>query len=150
MDYHSLMSIKYIEFYGLTEPATNSLRMYFARCKVSDTPEDLIIGDKIIKGTYQITVDMDLPILQMDFESYIAYSITNESFTSWDDYEIFDGKAFRIYTKSRYLDFIKEHTFAHQVCGDVYPHLTHYGIVCLNHIVNIVSTTAPSIIETHK
>ncbi|MFT8341247.1 MULTISPECIES: hypothetical protein [Clostridium] len=144
------MCLKDIEFYGLTEPYTNSLRMYFDRCKVSDTPEDFVIVDKIITDCYPINIDAHLPTLQLDFESYIAYSITNESFTSWDDYEVFEGNAFRIYTKSRYLDFIKEHTFAHQVCGDVYPTLTHYGIVCLNHIVNIVSTCTPVIVETNK
>jgi len=59
-------------------------------------------------------------------------------------------KAFRIYTKSRYLNLIKEHTFVHQVCGDVHPPLMHYGIVRLNHIVNIVTTVTPSIIEIGK
>lgn len=144
------MKLKNIEFYGLTEPDTNCLRMYFARCKVNDMPEDIVIGDKVINGTYPINIDMDLPILQIEFESYISYSVTNESFTSWDDYEIFEGKAFRIYTKSRYLDFIKNYTFAHQVCGDIYPPLTHYGMVCLNHVVNIVSTVTPVITETNR
>lgn len=144
------MKLENIEFLGLTEPDTNCLRMYFARCKVSDTSEEFAIGDKVIKDTYPINIDTDLPLIQLDFESYISYSITNESFTSWDEYEIFEGKAFRIYTKSRYLDYIKTHTFAHQVCGDVFPPLTNYGIVCFNHIVNIVSTATPIIIETDK
>lgn len=150
MDYQNLTNLDYVEFYGLTEPDTNSLRMYFARCKASDKPKNLFIGDKIIKDTKQITVDMDLPILQLEFKSYIAYSITNESFTSWDDNEMFEGKAFRIYSKSKYLDFIKNHTFAHEVSKDTYPPLTHYGIVCLNHIIDIASTSIPEIIEIGK
>ncbi|HOA80316.1 MAG TPA: hypothetical protein PKK61_04540 [Defluviitaleaceae bacterium] len=151
MDYHSLMNLNgYIEFCGLTEPETNCLRLYFARCKTEETAEDLIIGDTVIKNTYSIIIDKDLPILQLDFESYIAYSVTNESFTSWDEYEQFEGKAFMIYTKSRYLDFIKEHTLADQICGDVYPPFRHYGIVCLNHIIDIVSIDTPKVTEIYK
>ena len=85
-----------------------------------------------------------MPVIQMDFDSYIAYSVTNESFTSWDDYEEFEGKAFRIYKRSRYLDFIKVHTFA---CDDYPGHFEHYGIVCLDHIVNVVSVEKPVINE---
>jgi len=93
MDYHHLMNLNcYIEFCGLTEPETNCLRLYFARCKTEETAEDLIIGDTVIKNTYPIIIDKDLPVLQLDFESYIAYSVTNESFTSWDEYEQFEGK----------------------------------------------------------
>ena len=55
-----------------------------------------------------------------------------------------------IYTKSRYLDFIKEHTLADQICGDVYPPFRHYGIVCLNHIIDIVSIDTPKVTEIYK
>lgn len=73
----------------------------------------------------------------MDFDWYIGYSVLNEGFTVCDDYEKFQGKSFRIYTKSRYLDFIKVGTIA---SVDYPGHFKHYRIVCLNHIIDIVST----------
>ncbi|AUG57486.1 hypothetical protein [Acetivibrio saccincola] len=144
MDYRKLMDLVYVELVGLTEPEANSLRLYFKKCKISGKSENLIINKHIIENLYPIIEDEKMPVIQMDFDSYIAYSVTNESFTSWDDYEEFEGKAFRIYKRSRYLDFIKVHTFA---CDDYPGHFEHYGIVCLDHIVNVVSVEKPVINE---
>lgn len=84
------------------------------------------------------------PIIQVDFHSYIAYSIRNEFFTSWDDYEEFDGKTFRIYKKSRYLDFISNGIFASKDFPKPYK---HYGICCIDHVVDIISTSEPVVRE---
>ncbi|MGN7471980.1 hypothetical protein [Brevibacillus sp. SAFN-007a] len=64
---------------------------------MSDKPESFEVGDKSFTG-YSVITDEQLPIIQIDFETYISYSITNESFTAWDDYEEFEGDAFRIYS----------------------------------------------------
>jgi hypothetical protein len=61
-----------------------------------------------------------------------------------DKYEIFEGKAFRIHSKSRYLDFINIGTIA----SEEYPGpFKHYEIACLNHIIDIVSAYEPTITE---
>jgi hypothetical protein len=80
----------------------------------------------------------------VDFEAYIGYSVLNESITNLDDYEEFEGKAFRIYSKSRYLDYINVSTFASNDYPGPYK---HYGIACLNHIIDIISTEEPIIKE---
>ena len=147
MDYHELIHYKDVEYNGLIEPNANSLRVFFARCKVSETPENLNIGKFEFKDIFPIEINDKLPILQIDFESYIAYSITNESFTTWDNYEIFEGKAFRKYSKSRYLDFIKSTTIANV---DYPGYLNHYGFVCLNHIVDIITSTQIVITEINE
>ncbi len=88
-----------------------------------------------------------MPVIQIDFNSYVGYSVINESFAVWDDYEEFEGKAIRIYSKSRYLDFIGAWTIA----SEEYPGpFKHYGVSCLNHIVNIVSTEEPAVIEVSR
>ncbi len=35
------------------------------------------------------------------FDEYISYSVRNESFTVWEDYENFTGNLLRVYSKSR-------------------------------------------------
>lgn len=80
------------------------------------------------------------PLLKIEFNSYIGYAVRNESFTVWDDYEQFEGKIFRVYQRSRYLDFISKSTIA---TADYPGPFLHYGIAGLNHIVDIVSTEAP-------
>ncbi|MEK3720572.1 hypothetical protein [Paenibacillus sp. FSL H8-0034] len=142
--FNDLMELKDIFFFGLTEPHANSLRVFFSKSRLSDTPEPLKAGDKVFGDLYQINIDENSPIIQIDFDTYIAYSIRNESYTSWDDYEEFEGNVFRIYKKSRYLDFVTLGTFA----TEIYPGpFLHYGISCLDHIVDIVSDSEPIISE---
>lgn len=147
MKYEDLMDFKNIFFLGLNEPSCNSLSLFFSRSKVSDIPEPLIINGKNLGDSYSVNVDEDSPVIQIDFESYIGYSVLNESYTSWDEYQVFAGKSFRIYSKSRYLDFISVGTFA----SEDYPGpFKHYGVVCYDHIIDVVSSSCPIIKEAER
>ncbi|NKI24401.1 hypothetical protein HFN20_24935 [Paenibacillus dendritiformis] len=149
MEYRDLMMIEYVNFIGLTElDSSNSLRLSFDRYEASHTPEPFQLSDDVIlPETYPIE-STKAPIIQLDFESYIGYSVINESFTSWDEYERFEGKkTFRIYSKSRFLDYISNATFAIQEYPGPY---LHYGIVCLDHIVNVVTISEPKVREINR
>ncbi|RUT46567.1 hypothetical protein EJP82_12015 [Paenibacillus anaericanus] len=147
MEYSDLLNFKDIYLEQIYEPEENSLRLLFSRSRTSETPETITIGEIEIKDIYSLDVDETVPLIQMDFEGYIGYSIRNESYTSWDDYEEFEGKIFRIYSKSRYLDFIKVGTFA----SEDYPgSFKHYGISCLNHVVDVASVSEPIIKEVQR
>lgn len=140
MKYEDLLQFKGVFFLGLKEPSENSLRLYFSRSKTSETPEQIIIGDKNLRDCFAIGIDEGSSIIQIDIERYIGYSILNESFTLWDEYQKFIGDAFRIYSKSRFLDFISAGTFANEDYPGPYR---HYGIVCFNHIIDVASTQDP-------
>lgn len=149
MNFQDLMKFKgYIYLNKLFEPEENSLRVLIDRCKVNQTKEHVKVTDEVEIVASPIDVDDNLPILQLDFETYVAYSVIDESFTVMDDYEISDGKFFRIYTISRYLDFIKAGTIAE----DIFPEkqFVHYQIPCLNHIIDIISYDEPKITETKR
>lgn len=143
MIFQDLMNLKDVFFIGLTEPKTNSLRLVFSKSITGDTLEKVMIGETSLDA-YPINVDENTPLIQIDFDRYIAYSIRNESFTSWDEYEEFEGKIFRIYSKSRYLNFIGVSTFATEEFPGPFK---HYGICCLDHIVDIVSMSSPIVSE---
>ena len=149
MEYRDLMNQKgYIYLHSLIEPKTNSLRIFVDRCKVSQQGEDIEIGKHIIRDTHPIEVDEELPIVQLDFDSYISYSIINESFTVLDDYEIFEGNSFRIFKKLRYLDFINKGTIVNDVFPEEQP--VHYEIACLDHIIDVISFDEPIITEIKR
>lgn len=138
MEFRDLMNQKgYIFLYSFIEPKTNSLRIFVDRCRVSHQGEDIEVGKHIIRDVHSTEVDEELPIVQLDFDSYVSYSIINESLTVLDDYEIFEGNSFRIFKKSRYLDFINKGT----IVNDVFPEekLIHYEIACLDHIIDVIS-----------
>ncbi|ASR46573.1 hypothetical protein B4V02_07735 [Paenibacillus kribbensis] len=147
MKYSDLSNLKDIYLDQIFETRDNHLRLLFSRSKTNRVAETMTIGNIEINESYSIDIDVTLPQIQMDFEWYIGYSIRNESYTVWDDYEQFDGKIFRIYSKSRYLDFIKTSTIA---TGDYPGPYKHYGISCLNHIIDIVSTSDPIITEVAR
>ncbi|WP_374965562.1 hypothetical protein [Lysinibacillus sp. RS5] len=149
MNFQDLMKFKgYIYLNKLFEPEENSLRVLIDRCKVNQTKETVKVTDEVEIVASPIDVDDNLPILQLDFDTYVAYSVIDESFTVMDDYEISDGNFFRIYTISRYLDFIKAGTIAE----DIFPEkqFVHYQIPCLNHIIDIISYDEPQITETKR
>lgn len=45
---------------------------------------------------------------QLDFPSYVSYSVTFEDYTSLDESERYKGNAFRLYSKSNYFDFLQK------------------------------------------
>ncbi len=125
MDFNELMQEKgYIYLEKIIEPKENSLRLLINRSKFN----------------------IDLPMVQLEFESYISYSVIDESFSySIDNSEISKGELFRIYTKSRYLDFIKIATNERE---DLCPseNYIHYQFLCLNHTVDVISCGEPKVI----
>lgn len=147
MKYEDLMGLKNIYLASIGEPRDNHLRLAFNRSKLSEVSKTININGIEIRDSYSLDIDTTLPLIQLDFEWYIAYSVINEGYTVMDDFEEFEGEVFRIYNKSRYLDFIKLGT----ISSDDYPGpFKHYGIVCLNHIIDIVSTTEPIVKEIDR
>lgn len=78
------------------------------------------------------------------FDYYISFEVLNEGFDFEDNDEVYEGHFFRIYSKSKYLDYIKSAT----IFEDVHPDtpLIHYQIVCQDHIINVVSADEPEIL----
>lgn len=140
MNYSELLQYQgYFYLNSLFEPMDNVLIVDIDRCKIPDAP----IGKNDTFSSY-VSLDMDetLPILRLEFDSYIAYSVLNESFAALDKYEIYEGRVFSLYSKSRYLDFVEIGTIADDVHPGPYK---HYGINALNHIIDVVSTEPPRI-----
>ncbi|WP_078410764.1 hypothetical protein [Priestia abyssalis] len=136
MNYSELLQYQgYIYLNSVFEP----LIVDIDRCKINGIP----VGENDTSSSYgSIDVDDTLPIIRLKFDWYIAYSVRNESFTAMDKYEVYEGRVFSLYSKSRYLDFIEVSTIA----DDIYPGpFKHYGINALNHIIDVISTESPSV-----
>lgn len=86
-------------------------------------------------------------VYEIIFERYILYQTRNESFCSWDNYEVREGTSFIIFKKSRMLDYLSQITDCQQLRdGTFYPgEWKHYGIYCQNHIIDIISCYEPTI-----
>jgi hypothetical protein len=137
-----------IYFVALIEPHPNSLCIFVERCKSSQKKASIEVAGQTITDVSPIVADENLPIIQLDFDSYVSYTVINEAFMPWDINEICEGKTFRIYTKSRYLDFVKLRTSAEWMLPN--QPFTHYEIPCLNHIIDVISHSEPTVTEIDR
>jgi hypothetical protein len=134
---------KYMFLRECWEPAENTLRVVVEEAKADGPPEDIeVLPGKVISGTVAIESDPSCQLFELVWASYVAYGVRNESFTSWDDSEVFVGRHFRVYSKSHFLDYVARATFA----SDEYPGpLRHWCLVCENHLVDVVGCAQPEV-----
>jgi hypothetical protein len=133
---------KYLYLTEIGEPKDNALRLLIEEAIVDEEEHDFKIANSVISGVRDIVSDHRCFAYEIIFESYIAYSVINESFDTVDESEAFTGKLFRTYSKSKFLDYLKTATLA----DEEYPGaFSHYLIAALNHIVNVASTDSPVI-----
>lgn len=140
MHYSELLQYRgYLYLNSLFEPEDNTLIIDIDRCKTPRIP----ISENDASSSYDsLDVDETLPIFRLEFDWYIAYAVTNESFTVFDKYEVYEGRSFSLYSKSRYLDFIEISTTADDEIPGPYK---HYGINVLNHTIDVISTDPPKV-----
>jgi hypothetical protein len=81
-------------------------------------------------------------IFKIVWTQYVGYSVINESYALPDDSEVSSGGHFRLYSKSRFLDYVARATFA---CGEYPGPLRHWWVATENQIINVVSVKDPEI-----
>lgn len=140
--FENINNHKYIYLGEIGEPEDNCLRFTIEEAGISDEESTLEISGTEVSGLKSIEVTDKSCIYEVTFESYIGFSVLNESYVSGDDYEEFDGRLFCIYKKSHYLSYLSKASFA---SADHPGPFKHYGFNCLNHIVDVVSTEEPRI-----
>ena len=102
--------------------------------------------DKILSNAVPICPDYN-ERYEITFESYVMYQVRNESYCSYDDYELGKGNYFIVFEKSRLLDVLPIITDCQVLSdGTFYPDKwKHYGIYCLNHIIDVITYNEPII-----
>jgi hypothetical protein len=136
-------SCEYFFLRSITEPEENILRLIIEEAGAGGPPVPLKIGDTVLGEGIPITSTGDSRLFEITWNDYIAYSVRNESYaTTADDEKVAWGKRVREYSKSRFLDYISQATFA----SAEYPGpFQHIQIVSENHIIDVGSTKIPRI-----
>ena len=144
-----LNAVRYVNLREISEPnkrALNSLRIIVeealvneAATVVSDRPElaNLLAGARPIE-----TVD-GCKAFQLSWTHYLAYLVTEElvgsnAINGYDD-EVYTGKILRVYTKSHFLDHLMRDSGGH------IQEILHYKLICLNHLIDVVSYYPPEV-----
>ena len=125
----------------LGEPEVNSLRLVIEEAKADGPPEAVeVLPGKVITGLRAIESDRTCRAFELVWPTHVAYAVRNESFCIWDNTEHWEGRLFLMYSKSHFLDFVSRATV------DLYTGtLRHWGIICGDHVVDVVSTDEPRI-----
>ena len=132
----------YLFLNGIEEAGHNGLRLVVQVGALSADVKNIQIGGSVISGLRQVSVGESGPEYEITFASYIAYAVRNESYVSHDKEEAWAGKSFRVYSKSRFLDFVRSATFA----SPDYPGtFAHCSLVCQDHVVDIASVSQPKV-----
>lgn len=98
----------------------------------------------ILNDSRPIVLDTER-FYEITFDRYIIYQVGNESFCSGNPNDKFSGCFLRVYTRSFLLDNLSRMTDAQiDNSGCYYPaKWTHYQIITLNHIIDIISLKEP-------
>ena len=123
------------------EPSGNVLRLVVAETFVRAEAESRNIAGVIFEGLHRIEPTENSRRFELIWDSYIAYSVTNESFGSTQGPGSLDsGRHLRHYTESPFLTFVRCSTIAtHEYPG---PYI-HLQLLTESHIVDVVSENSP-------
>jgi hypothetical protein len=136
-----LNSCAYLFLRVIEEPTDNQLRIVIEEASVSSRVVSRDVCGVEFSDLRPIESTPLSRLFEITWNSYVAYSVRNESFTTMDDYEqIKFGRLAAVYTKSRFLDYVAGGTFA---CEDHPGPICHIGVNCQNHILDVASAELP-------
>lgn len=130
----------------LEEGEENNLKIVIALSTCGDVGENIPNDEKsvirrILKKARPVYPD-DENMYEIYFENYVMYQVRNESFTSFDEEEIRQGKRLIVFEKSKLLDYVKKVIWADENYLGGYK---HYGIYTENQIIDVISHIEPTV-----
>ena len=121
----------------LRESENNSLLLVVGESSLAPPEVD---DPPPVPGARRVAHPRDGRVFEIVWESYVAYSVVNESFATYSDEPEREGRLLVRFTGSRFLDYISARTW-----DDERAPRRHWQINCENHAIDIVSTEEPII-----
>lgn len=128
----------YLFLQYVSEPEVNLLALIVEEGMLSGNIE----STEITRDVQRIVSAPYCRSYEILWENYVSYNIMNESYGIVAHDQIYEGKKWRIYSKSEYMNFIKKTSFA----SEEYPGpLTHWCILTEHHLIDVISWKEPKI-----
>ena len=99
-------------------------------------PKSITLGGVAIPDCTSIEATDRSRIFELVWTHYVGYAVLNESYAYVNDDELYVGRRFRVYSKSPFLDYMAQATFA---CDEHPGPTRHYCVVCEDHIVEVLA-----------
>lgn len=139
---------QYLFATSISEIEELTLGLVIVEAKAQDRPYVRVDDSELEKlkaSGWPVEPDSTCRVFEVLFDRshMVSYSVLNESYGVYPrEPEKFGGKLFRKFSWSHLLEFTKRTKIA---CESYPGPLEHYQIVCLNHVVDVISTAAPRI-----
>ena len=137
---------EYIYLRHISEPTENSLRLVVqeatvSSCESAENSASTEPFSELRKDASPIETTAGCKTFELIWDLYVAYLVTEEVAGSAGDHqsEVYTGNTFRVYSRSHFLDYLACNTSGHT------GPLTHYKVVCLNHLIDVASIRPPEI-----
>ncbi len=145
---HDLNLCEYLYLREISEPSDNQLRLLIEEAAAAPAVTSREVAGVEFTDLHSIESTDRSRLFEVQWDLYIAYSVRNESFVALDrSEEIESGRLACVYAKSRFLEYVASATFAtHEHPGP----LQHIGLLCQNHIVDVISTQEPKVRQLRK
>lgn len=141
MEFNELELGMHIKVLDVLDNSDGKVNVRACGCSIKDVEVALDLGNASINKVRTV-VEVPDSLIEVSFDSYISYCVNNDSYTSEDDYDLYEGRLLRVYSRSRFLDYVNMGTSANSECPEDYK---HYAIIGVDRIVHIVSSKEPSI-----
>jgi hypothetical protein len=138
----TLLDDLYTSFLHAAVYTEGALRVIVTEGFRAAEPEDIMIGQHVIKGTYAINTSEQSRLVEVRFSRPIAWQLVDEAFTSADEYEVReDTFALQELRQSRYLDYVRaNHGWFEDVGRGPGK---HYRVWTENEVIDVVACEAP-------
>lgn len=138
-----LESCRYLFVRDIFESGNTSLRVVVEEGIASPEVVSHFVAGVEISGLHRVESNDKSRLFEINWNNYVAFSVRNESYASSNANEnVRPGRKFQTLLQSHFIDYVSRATFA----TSEYPGpMTHYCLNCENHIVDVISTEAPSI-----
>lgn len=149
-DIDLIRSCEDLFLHSLHEAGDQDLRLVLHEARAGEPPNQAFLDAEppelrpLLARARPIAHDADCRVFELTWEGYVAYAVRNESYAVQEPASS-QGTGRRVveYSASRYLDYVREATLAR----DDHPGpVTHWCIHCAFHVVDVVSTRAPTVV----
>jgi hypothetical protein len=124
--------------------AARELRVIVVEGFRAAEPEGITIGGHVVKDTYAIDTSENSRLVEIRFSEPIAWQLVDESFTTWDDYEVRDDRfALQVLSRSKYLDHVRAN---HGWFEDTRGPAKHYRVWTENEVVDVIACVPPTLL----
>lgn len=126
----------------------NDLRLVLAEMHVGEKASELPAGissieETLLRNTTPIEVREDSRLIAVRFPQVVAWQVVDESFTTWDEYEVRDDTGVvQILTRSRYFDYVLDN---HGWFRDTIGPAKMYRVWTANEVVDVVACEPPKV-----